>query len=193
MSWWRHPRPPGSGRIAGRPRPGGGWAPREVSSCPPLLTYPGSAPTPAHRRWRVRCAGRHARKAESFARIRASTPFPSPSRCPDPRSLLLLRRQRPEPGPCAARSHRPVAASPFPRPGAARRAIRPNICPSSPWCIHQCHRAAHRGDSPSRTTRALRRRTATALPRRPPFGTAGRPDLGALLTPAPLYPSGPQN
>lgn len=106
---------------------------------------------------------------------------PSPGRAPraggsesrpDPRRRLLpfpepLSRPRlPAPSPPAgrglssglraARSRRPIVAP--------RGATRPNICPSGHWRIHQCHRAAHRGDSPSRTTRAPRRHAAPAPP-----------------------------
>lgn len=54
----------------------------------------------------------------------------------------------------------------LPRLGAAHCAIRPNICPSNHWRIHQCQWAAHCSDSPSRTTRAMRsaHRDRTALP-----------------------------
>lgn len=99
-----------SGRAAGRLFPGGAWAPREVSFCPP----------PAH----LPRAERRAHRRQGVSLGFVLPPLPSLPRAAVQTSV-----------PCALSPCRP---RPPPDRGAARGATRPNICPSSHWRIHQC-------------------------------------------------------
>lgn len=81
---------------------------------------------------------------------------------PTPHTLVPWLKRR---SPVACRHPcSPVLSSPC--SGAAHCVIRPNICPSNHWRIHQCQWAAHCSDSLSRTTRAVRSAHCdhTALP-----------------------------
>nr|XP_019596037.1 PREDICTED: uncharacterized protein C10orf95-like [Rhinolophus sinicus] len=137
-----------SGRAAGRPFPGGARAPREVSFCPPRLTFPGLSA--------ARTEGREFRPDSCFHLF---LPFPE----------LRSKPRFPAPSPPAGRGHRPIAAPRAVRP--ALTSVRPAIGASI--SVSELHIAA----TARHAQRGLCGGTAPAPPCLSPLGTAWSPDL----------------